>query len=180
VPRVFSSAGPSLGGIPARAGRFDMRLPQRLQRFVEPGVPPVQHMVVRQGARINTCGRQTRKVLRAHPVVDTFVSPVIVTPRYRRLEVDDPHVGRPALQFCEGVAPDVGKVDGLGNRAVHPLRKLHVISRVSYVWLVEPWITRECDKTWSIPGPGITSPHGNKIKGSDITESSRPVRRMAL
>jgi hypothetical protein len=106
---------------------------QAVQRLHQSGVPPVQHMVVRQTAAVDASGRKAAYVSRAHAIVNLFARPGLLAARDGGLQVDDPDLRARPLQRSERVAPDVREVHRPCDRTIEALRQPHVIAGVTDV-----------------------------------------------
>ena len=109
---------PGLFEVASRAQCLQASLAEGVECFFQSRVTPVQHVVVRQRAAIDSGRADTGRVVRVHPVVNALARPEIVAGGYTGLEIDDAQVRSLAVQFPQGIAPNIAKVDGLGNRPV--------------------------------------------------------------
>ena len=112
------------------------RIVKNLQCLEQACLTPIEHMVVREFAAVDSGGGEGADVGRMHPVVDALVDPVVAA-RHGSFEVDDSGVGPSAGELVERVAPDVGVGYATWNRAVGALGEPHVVDRIAQVTLMD-------------------------------------------
>jgi len=125
------AALPSTAGFTARARVRDACRVQRLQRFRQSVVAPVQHVIVCQRARIDARSGQATNVLWVHPIIDTFVGPRRFSRGDGGLQVYDSKIDLGMIQFCQRITPDVIEAQWAWYRSMRSLGKSDVIARVA-------------------------------------------------
>ena len=104
----------------------------------QPIVAPVEDVIVGEGSDIDPRHCQQRHVRRMHPVMNPLARPGFTGGGEACLQIDELHFRLPPLQqLRQGIAPDVGEVDRMRDRAAAPLRQLHVLPGVPHVRLEE-------------------------------------------
>src|SRR5579875_2288894 len=119
-------------GIAAGAGAANARRGQAVQRLDQPPCAEIEHVIVRQRAAIDAGRGQAGDVARVHLVVDAF-GRVIPTRGDAGFEIDDPRIRRQAPPLGERIAPDIGVIRRLRDRAVHALGERDVGPRRAHI-----------------------------------------------
>jgi len=83
-------------------------------------------VIVGEDAAVDAGHSDEGNVVWVHAIVDASAACVVVAPRNAGLEVYESRVGPRPRELVERIAPDVGKIDRTGDRAVGPLGQVHV------------------------------------------------------
>ncbi len=130
------------GFVEARPCGPDAHRAQRLDGLRQPAVTPVQHMIVRERAAVDSRRGQARHVGGVHAVMDVLARPSVLSGGDGRFQIDNPRLRKHMLKFRQRIAPDVGEVDRPHDRPRDLFGDLHVAQRRSHVGLVEIWLAR--------------------------------------
>jgi hypothetical protein len=99
---------------------------ERGEHVVEASWAEVEHVVVRQGARVRTGDGQAADVVRAHPIMHGPPGRELSVRRDAGLQIDQPDSRGELLHDRQGVAPGPGEADRTRNRPVQVLCQCHV------------------------------------------------------
>jgi hypothetical protein len=90
-------------------------------------------VIIREHTHVDPGVEKNADVLRMHPIVDLFASPIFATRRNAGLHVDYSCGRSDAIELHERIAPDVRIGNRPGDSAVSRFSQLHVVARITDV-----------------------------------------------
>jgi len=122
--------------VSARACCIDAHSVQRCYCLGEPGITPVEDVVICENTAVNVCRSQAAYVCGMHSVVDSLGF-IVLTRSDACFEIDDPDGWGEAVEILDSLTPDMIEVDRLRNRPIGSLGHHDVFERRLHIGFIE-------------------------------------------